>query len=221
MNEQRTFTPDQKKIVDELVGAHQIDPSDVSFDGDDLTPIFSYEAVCLLSLKLTDIRHIDCAIAPWRDDKFATVSCTVVLPDSRSRTTQGTAQVNEPFYDGSTVENYSQACMLAQARAVRCGLRSVGINLWRAHKAFMETGNPVAAHTNDDPRSPLYREVHVLGTEIGLIVDGDKTGYQQFLAESYDGRQSAKDLDDVELQRLLVQFRAMARVQRAFVRQAA
>ena len=75
---------------------------------------------------------------------------------------------------------------------------------------------PVAAgHTRHDPRKPVYEEIHVLAGNLGLITAGDKENYRAFLSESYEGRTSAKDLDDAELQRLLISLRAMNRVRKA------
>jgi hypothetical protein len=94
----------QQDIVRELCETHGLDPSQISFDADGETPIFDYEAVCALSLKLTDINAIDCKIVGRHgfpvdgDGSYANVStaeCTVILPDGKSRTVQDSAFVGE------------------------------------------------------------------------------------------------------------------------------
>jgi hypothetical protein len=216
MNQPRTLTHEQHEITAELTGMHGLDPSQISFEGNDLTPIFDFEAVCLLSLKLTDIREIVCEITSRDfDSQIVTARCSVRLPDGRTRVCEDSARMHEPIGDGSTIDSLRMADNVAQARAVRRGIRSVGINLWHAHKKFKDSGRVAMGHTRHDPRKPLYEEIHVLAVNLGLIVAGDKEGYKSFLAETYDGRTSARDLDDAELQRFLISLRAMNRMKRA------
>lgn len=216
MNQARTLTHEQHEILAEISHMHGLDPSQISFEGEDLTPIFDFEAVCLLSLKLTDIREIACEITNRDfDSQIVTARCSVRLPDGRTRVCEDSARLHEVIGDGGTIDSLRMADNVAQARAVRRGIRSVGINLWHAHKKFKESGQVAAGHTRHDPRRPLYEEIHVLAGNLGLIDGADKENYKSFLAESYDGRTSARDLDDAELQRFLISLRAMNRVKRA------
>lgn len=220
----RKYTHEQAAIVKELCEVHELDATQIGFEDDSsTTPIFDYEAVCALSLRLTDIQHIDCSIIDHgdADAELITAKCTVTVPDGRTRSCEGSAQLLERLKDGNIIETYQQAAAIAQARAVRRGIRSVGINLWNAHRKFMQTGEVVAGHTRHDPRSPLYSEIHILATELDLIVDGDKKRYQEFIAENYDGRTSARDLSDIELHRLLISFRSLTRLRRSEKRRAA
>jgi hypothetical protein len=216
MNTPRTLTHEQHEIVSELSQMHGLDPTQISFEGEDLTPIFDFEAVCLLSLKLTDIREIACEITNRDfDSQIVTARCSVRLPDGRTRVCEDSARMHETIGDGGTIDSLRMADNVAQARAVRRGIRSVGINLWHAHKKFKESGQASSGHLRYDPRRPVYEEVHVLAGNLGLIEGGDKEAYKAFLAESYDGRTSARDLDDAELQRFLISLRAMNRVKKA------
>lgn len=216
MNTPRTLTHEQHEIVSELSTMHGLDPTQISFEGEDLTPIFDFEAVCLLSLKLTDIREIACEITNRDyDSQIVTARCSVRLPDGRTRVCEDSARMHETIGDGGTIDSLRMADNVAQARAVRRGIRSVGINLWHAHKKFKESGEGSSGHLRHDPRRPVYEEVHVLAGNLGLIDGGDKEAYKAFLAESYDGRTSARDLDDAELQRFLISLRAMNRVRKA------
>lgn len=212
----KILTADQQKIVREISETHGLDPKQISFESDDPTPIFDFEAVCMLSLKLTDIQDITCEISDRDfDTQIVTARCSVKLPDGRTRVCEDSARLHEPIGDGGTIDSLRMADNVAQARAVRRGIRSVGINLWNAHKQFMKSGIVAQGHTQHDPRKPQYEEIHVLAGNLGLIEPGNKQRYKAFIAESYDGRTSAKDLDDSELQRFLISLRAMNRVRTA------
>jgi hypothetical protein len=216
MNQQRTLTHDQHETVKEITEMHGLDPSQISFEGEDPTPIFDFEAVSLLSLKLTDIQDLTCEIMDRNaQTEIVTARCTVRLPDGRTRVCEDSARLHEPFGDGGTIDTLRMADNVAQARAVRRGIRSVGINLWHAHKKYRESGSVALGHTRHDPRKPVYEEIHVIAGNVGLITNGNKEAYKAFLAETFDGRTSAKDLDDEDLQRFLVLLRAIDRINKA------
>lgn len=209
----KTFTSDQLAIVNELCSVHGLDPSQISFEGEALNPIFDYEAVCALSLKLTDIKSIDCEVKrtdPMRHTLSIAV-CTVVLPDGRTRTVEDSAELGEKLGNGETIETQRDADNMAQNRAVRRGIRSVGVNLWNAHKAFMKTGEPTSGTTNFDPRKKLNDEIHALAAELGFT----KEQYQDLLASGYDGRTSTLDLNDIERQNFARLLRSLRRVQKS------
>lgn len=212
------LTQRQQEIVSELCSVHGLDPAQISFDAFDDTPIFDYEAVSTLSLKLTDIKDIDATIVDRRIEDVGGVptsvskaKCIVTLPDGRTRSVEETAYVGEEA-GGYRIATTRDADGMAQNRAVRRGVRSVGINLWRAHQAYMRSGQRAAGTTDADPRQPLYAEVHVLAGKLDLIVDGDRTLYESFIAESFGGVTSAKDLNDLQLVQLRNSLRAMASV---------
>lgn len=207
----RRYSVPQMNIVSDLCQTHGLDPTQIAFEGDDLNPIFDYEAVSLLSLRLTDIRSIDCSLISRDQDGRSTCECTVSLPDGRSRTVSDSAAIGEEMPGGGSVKDTRLADSVARSRASRLGIRAVGINLYHAHKRYRETGRIAAASTASDPRAAALRELHVLAVELDLIVDGDKTAYQRFLADSFEGKTSSTDLNDLDFQRLLNQLRAMAR----------
>lgn len=219
----RKYTPEQAAIVKEICEMHDLEATQISFEGPETTPIFDYEAVCALSLKLTDIQDIDCWISDRgdADTEIVSAKCTVTVPGGRTRTCEGSAQLLERLGDGNVVETYAQAEALAQSRAVRRGIRSVGVNLYNAHRKFLATGQVAASHTDHDPRAPVYAQIHILATELDLIIDGDKTRYRQYIAENFDGRTSARDLTDFELQRMLTSFRSLRRLTGGQIRKAA
>lgn len=222
MKQTTNFTLEQQPIVNEICKLHGLEPEQISFEGKELTPIFDYEAVCALSLKLTDIQAIDCQIKSnpltTFPDKLPVLGsiavCTVILPDGRSRTVEDSAEVGEEIAPGLKIETRRDADGMAQNRAVRRGIRSVGINLYNAHRLFVKTGSIAQGHTRHDPRLPNYNEIHALATELDLIVGADKTAYRRLMAELCDGVESSKDLNDIQLRQFLVTLRAMAGQQR-------
>lgn len=212
----KLYTKPQLELVEELCRMHDLSPEQISFDGDDLNPIFDYEAVCALSLKLTDIRDID----SWVSDRnleagISTAKSKATLADGRSRQVEDSASIGEELGNGQKIADFRGADSLAMNRAVRRVIRSVGVNLYNAHKRFKETGRIAVAHTDHDPRAAALRELHVLATELDLITDGDRTRYEQFIADSFDGATSSKDLNDLDFRRLVNQLRAMARHSRS------
>lgn len=194
---------------------HGLQPEQISFDGEDLNPIFDYEAVSFLCLKLTDIKDIDSRISTRQADEtqfLSTAVCQVTLPDGRSRTVQDSAAIGEELGNGVKIENVRQADSTAMNRAVRRGIRSVGVNLYNAHKKFKETGEIVSGQSIPaNPRSAALSELHALAGECGLIFNGDRSKYEKFIADSYEGQTSSEQLNDLDFQRLLIQLRAMAR----------
>jgi hypothetical protein len=215
MDKRQILTPEQLSIQQDLCSTHDLTADQVSFEGEDPNPIFDYEAISLLSLRLTDIQHIDCWVTD-RDveNKRATVKCTITLPDGRTRAVESSAEFGEPLPDGKEINTMGLAEHVARSRASRLGIRSVGVNLFKAHKKFKETGEVAAGHTRFDPRKPIYDEIHVLAASAALIVDGDKSAYRHFLSETFEGVVSAKDLSDSDLRKLQVMLRAMVNANR-------
>lgn len=222
MSDKKLFTPNQLAIVQEICTIHGLEPEQISFEGDELTPIFDYEAGSALTLKLTDIHDIDCWISGReKAPELATAKCKITLLDGRTRTVEDTAEMGEELYKGVKIDSPRMIDNVAKNRAFRRGVRSVGVNLYNAHKKFRETGEIANAHTAHDPRYANYREIHVLATETGLIDDGDKKEYRKFIAGCFNGVESSKDLNDIELHQLVAALRAMASHQRQQQRKSA
>ncbi len=213
MKRNNTLTPQQAVIVKEYVDIYGITPDQITFDGNDEKPIFDHNAISILSLRLTDIADIS-PTEFLNDGKVLTVFTKVTLPDGRSRGSIGSAAIGDTLPNGKKIDNEQVALGLATSRSFRAGIRNVGIDLHRAHCQYRDTGVYATSHLARDPRSANYAEIHILATEIGLIEDGDKTQYSLYLADNYEGRTSAKNLDDLELQKLLTSFRSLAKALR-------
>lgn len=223
MQQQKILNSEQSKILAELCAAHELEPEQISFHENETTPIFNYEAINYLSLKLTDIQDIKTQIV-MRDDVSAKASCRVELEDGRTRSIEETAYLGEPIGGDSTIDTLRLAEQVAQSRAARKGIRSVGINLFAAHKKFMETGEIAESHTRHDPRYADYQEIKVLAKKLGLITIEEKNGkmvenkdkYQILLQKNFDVI-SQTELDDVKLHRFKVLLRSLDRIGRATV----
>lgn len=211
MKRSNTLTPAQAVIVKGYVDIYGLAPDQITFDGDADKPIFDHNAISILSLRLTDIADISpTEIRPNNDDGSVTVFGKVTLPDGRTRGCFGIAGVGETLPNGKKIETSQVAVGVATSRCFRQGIRNVGIDLHAAHCQYRDTGVYASSHLARDPRAANYAEIHILATEIGLIEDGDRARYREYLADNFNGRTSAKDLDDIELQRLLTSFRSLA-----------
>lgn len=216
----KILNAEQEKVRNEFVEMHNLDISQISFEGDSPKPIFDYEAINTLSLRLTDIQDIQ----PTRVEETGstiTVYCAVTLPDGRTRGAFGSCEIGETLYDDETIGSRKLAEATAMSRAFRRGIRSVGINLVRAHEEWKKSGAPAAAHTNNDPRHPLYQEINRIAFKLGFkkkneysdgTISVDKSEYEKLMATHYDGKTSAKDLNDLEIQRFISLLRTLERL---------
>jgi hypothetical protein len=206
----RTLNEAQLAIVQSYQERHGIEADQISFDGEGNIPSFDHNAISTLSLKLTDIRDIS-PTEIQNDNGTVTVFGRTVLPDDRTRGWIGSCTIGEVLANGQKVENTQVAIGVATSRGFRQGIRNVGIDLHKAHLRFLQTGEVEQGHTKHDPRKPVYAEIHLLATQLDLIVDGNKDKYRTYIAETFDGIRSAADLNDLQLHQLLTSLRAMAK----------
>lgn len=214
MSQQKNqFTHDQQHIVDQYVSMHGLSPEQISFDENSLVPSFDHNAISVLSLRLTDIHDI----SPTRtlnDGSTITVFGQTVLPDGRTRGSIGSCKIGETLANGKTASNDQIALGVATSRCFRQAIRNVGIDLHKAHLQFLATGDVAQGNTRQNPRQPINAEIHMLATELDLIVDGDKKEYRRLMAEMFDGIESSTELNDLQLHQFRVSLRAMAARQR-------
>lgn len=209
--ERKIKTPAQARLVKELMEAHGLDESQISFDNDSIEPIFDYEALNVLRLRLTDIQTTEPEIVERNVALgIVTVKCTATLPDGRSASDLGSAQLDEPMPDGSTLENFMQAQNVALSRAMRRAIRAVGINLLKVHRQFMETGEIACADIDAEFESNIGREIHKLANSWGHIKGKDKSEYQGFIENIFgSGLRSSLDLNDIQRSQLANMYRSM------------
>lgn len=219
MSDNNLLTAKQAEIVNSLCEVHGLEPNQISFHENESTPIFDYEAICYLSVVLTDIQDMDTQIVEINED-FAKAKCTVTLSDGRTRSVEDLAEIGELIgKDPTRIKSPRLAQQVARSRAARLGIRSVGVNLFNAHQKFIETGEIANGHTNHDPRYPHYQTIKTIAKKIGLIVttkiDGktveEKSEYEKVLSQNLKVK-SLKDLTDKQLQRAVVLFRTLERL---------
>lgn len=207
----------QQQLIREFTETYGLDESQISFEGTSTEPIFDFEALNTLRLALTDIRDIEPAIEERNEAQgIVTVKCRVVLSDGRAAAALESALIGEIMPDGRPIETLRQAQNVAQARALRRGIRAAGVNLLRAHRQFMQSGEiakPLADAEFDNDRG---REIHALAAEWGHISGRDKTAYQDFIERIFGpGKRSSLDLSDAQRSQLATMYRSMIRARRA------
>lgn len=221
-NQTKNLTQEQQKIADEFVSIYGFDYSQISFEGNFTEPIFDYEALNVLRLRLTDIQMTDPEVVERNVTLgIVTVKCTAILPDARSASDLGSAQFatfegdrqltrGEIMPDGSEVSMMFQAQNIALSRALRRAIRAVGVNLFKAHQQFMLNGSSTAAEIDEEFQSPIGKEIHALAKEWGHIKGKDKTQYADFIEQNFGfGLRSTLQLNDIQKSQLANFYRNM------------
>ncbi len=205
------LSKEQTELVNEFVGVHGLEARQISFDGNSTEPIFDYEALNFLRLRLTDLQDTD----PWIAERneslgIVTAKCTATLTDGRTASDLGSAQIGEILHDGTQIENFMRAEPVALARALRRAIRSAGINLLRAHRNFMKTGEIACGGIDEEFNSKIGKEIHALAGEWGHLKRNDKTAYQDFIENVFGkGKRSTLDLNDIEKSQLANMYRQL------------
>jgi hypothetical protein len=217
----KNFTQAQQEIADQFVAVYDIFADQIAFDGDSTEPILDYEALCRVSHVLTDFDLVDTSDIVF-DSQSETARCTgsVILKDQRVIKLSEFASIGEPLPNGSSVKLVDEARRVARSRAYRSLIRAAGVDLMKAHKQLLTTGE-VAASEPIDPRANQYKEIGVLKRELGLEVNGDDSEFRRFLGDAFDGKTSAKELDDIEIRRFIHTMRAMRRTRENLARNVA
>lgn len=200
----KRLTLEQEEIEREFCETYGLEPNQIGFAKDNNEPIFTYEALNVLRLRLTDIQEI--AVIPSEintGDSFVTVQCLVLLSDGRTARSFDSACVGEIMFDGSEITELRQAVNLAQARALRRGIRSVGVNLLNAHRNFLATGQPTPAEPVDQKRI-RQRQLKALVAEWGH----DDEQYRNFINNLF-GVRSSLELNDIQMSQAISTYRAM------------
>lgn len=215
----RPLTLEQEDFVREFTYLYGIERWQISFENERLEPIFDFDALSTLALKLSDISSI--VVEPGDIDAhlgIATSSCEVKLPDGRLRLVFGSAMMGEQMPNGGNIVDLKQALDVSQARALRKGLRAVGWDPVRAHretKSEYNRQNPASpVSTTPSPEDELRKnelaEIHILAKELGLIDEkGDKTKYRTLIGVYFPGVESSEKMNGVQRAQLIATFRAL------------
>jgi hypothetical protein len=197
-------TKEQLQIISEFKDAYGIEADEIFFYGDAPEPDFTFEALSLLSLKLGEgIR--DVSVGQLRvDSLMASCDCTVILDDGRTRTFFGCCIIGEKTLDGTLVEDARKALDFASARALRKGLRGVGFDPLKAHRA-RQRGEAVTLEEEVSQRVKDRRAIHALRDELGL----DDRTYRDYLALATKGKRTTLDMSEEDMGRAAVFFRGI------------
>jgi hypothetical protein len=201
----RTYSRAQNAIQKEFCDAYGFAPAQVGFDGPSLDPIFDFDALALLSIKLCDLPTVETELASVdRLAGMAEARGIVVLPNGNTRKIFAVGLVGELMPDGEPIRDIQQAINVARARVLRVLLRAVGFDPVAAHKIFKESGGTQMLELVPvDPRLKQLAEIHLHAQALDLIVvsgDGfvNKQLYQSRMSMICNGKTSCRDLTDQE-----------------------
>jgi hypothetical protein len=201
---QSIWTLKQEEMAREFMEAYGLARKQISFDGVSEQPIFDFDALSILSLKLTDIPDIRVEPGDFHNAAgIATAICRITLRDGRTREVYGNCLVGEVMHDDSEGSDIGQALKIAQARALRTGLRAVGFDPVRAHRMQQSEAGEF-----QDLRTSQLAELHILGAELGYIIGDDKTAWKN-LVHSHFGVTSSADLNELQRSQFLTTLRAL------------
>lgn len=195
---QNTNSKEQNQLIAELSTSYGIEPEEVIFFAGDPRPIFSYEAGCVVANALADLADIDMNRVESKLANTVSFKCSLVLPNGKRRSAEGSANVYETDNDGHKLST-AQIEELARGRAFRNALRVAGIDLLKLHNMRVNgvvefSGPPRNLKEN------LLRRVHALGTEAGLIMGDDKTAWANIMANLFGGTRHSNELDVSQLE---------------------
>src|SRR4051812_4871826 len=111
----KRWSIDQEALALEFQQAYGIEPKQISFDGEQLEPIFDFEALNRLVHTLgnfpmisTDLNQVD------REANLVTATCDIAVPDGRMRHVSAGAVIGEVLPNGSIIQDVAQALNVAQ-----------------------------------------------------------------------------------------------------------
>jgi hypothetical protein len=217
----RQWTLEQEQLAREFKQHYGIEASQIGFETDRPDPIFDYDALSVLSLALTD-EIVNMSTEPVGSNEVTGVvmmKCVVTLRDGRTREPIGTAALGEVMPGGGEIADFKQALDVAQARAVRKGLRAVGFDPVKAHQKRMR-GEDLALNLPPDPHRQQMAEIHLLAQEAGLITEnGDDSTYrtlmgQLFTDESGQPITTATKLNDKQRADFIANLRSLSAIKK-------
>jgi hypothetical protein len=218
----KVLTLAQEEIVREFCEDHGLSAKQISFEGAEaVEPIFDFDALSLLALKLGDIPYL--GVEPGQIDSpngIATSMCEVRLSSDYARRVFGSSLIGEVMPDGEPVADLKQALDISQARALRKGLRAVGFDplkehyAWKAANETLVLNLPSNAPLNEAEalRKRELAEIHILAKDAALINDeGDKTRYYAMLNILFPETTSATEMDEVQRSQWIAALRGLKR----------
>ncbi len=205
-------TIQQEMLVREFVAAYDINPDQVSFDGESGPPFFYYEALAQIVTALTDFAELG-ASEPEIDVTNGHVTCSafIKLRDERTVRSFGSSFIQEALPGGEVVETYQKGLDVSRARALRSALRMVGFDPVRAHEARKAGEKPAETRITpeDEQRNKELAEIHILAEQAGLIVGENKTAYYRQLSVFFPAANSSGELNAKERAQFIALLRGI------------
>jgi hypothetical protein len=208
----RRWTLEQETLALEFQNAYGIEPRSISFDGEQPEPIFDFESLNRLVHTLGNFPMISTDLSQVvQEANLVIATCDIQVPDERLRHVTAGAVIGERLPNGSTIQDAAQALNVAQARALRAGLRAVGFDVVRAHRQQGEAPLPLNLVKESDSRTKDLAQAHILGKQAGLIAaDGNKELWSRLISMWFNGKTSSADLTDEELVIFVARLRGLA-----------
>jgi hypothetical protein len=216
--EKRKLTLEQEELVKEFMSIYGIQESQISFEGESADPILDFDALCLIANELGDFPTITTVPLESNQNGRATAQCTITDGRGVTRSQFGSCFIGAPLPDGKTVDDDQTNLDVAQARALRRALRSIGFSVVSSHKSRMAGIVKPQSVPVDSQRVRDSKQLHALACELGYITSESKSKYQGMLATHFDGKISSKDLTDVEMSQAIAIFQALSQARERIVR---
>lgn len=206
-------TKEQADLARELCQAYHLQPEQITFNDNSLSPNFDFEALSRLALELADIADLSIDLDRIdNQNNLAICRCVIELGNGQTRSVFAVCGLGEQLQDGSTITYWDQATNIARVRALRTGLRAIGFDPLRAHLERAGGGEKLTLGGAEPNEQKQLREIHALAEELGYIRPGDDSAYRNLLKTFFPPHTSAKNLTNEQRQQFIVTLRALARV---------
>lgn len=183
---QSKLTHEQASLVASLSSSYGIDPDDIRFFEPSGSPFLGYEAMCaMINALCPEVRGIDLSVEQSPFPDAIGIRCSLTFADGRCRSAVGVSNAGEKL--GDEIMSPQQLHYVACSRALRLALRTAGIDLLRLHSA----ADGYHGRKTIDVRTTLLAQVHLLGREIGILRDDDRSAWESLLERRYGVRSSA------------------------------
>jgi hypothetical protein len=206
----QTRTREQELVIDALqmqFGLNGADTEGILFldRSKKLKPWFPYDVGLTIARQSDDLGGIEEHYISYIDPLRQVVhSATVTDARGRTFTRSGVAKIGEKLDNEETPDEHR----LAGARALNAALDAAGFNPLKAGSSALELNLPPREHIAQDEsasRRKDLKQIHLLAAQKGLIVPqeedaarNDMTEYRKFLADNFQGRNSAADFSSAE-----------------------
>jgi hypothetical protein len=192
-------TPAQLQVVQQLVGAFNIQPERILFLNrqDPTDPWIPYDQLVAIARQSGEFKTISetyCEYIPELQQLIH--SATVIDPDGRSYIRSGAATIGEKLPNEELPDEHS----LAASRALKHALDAAGFNPVKAAPVLdlkLQPEEHAIADQAESRREDL-RQIHTLAREKGLIVpfdedptQNDLSAYRDFLKSNFGTNTSA------------------------------